>query len=185
MRSMILVALFAAASSGCMSLSGLDGESKFACKAPEGVACESVSGVYANPPVAEEAMRGGGPGPAAGKHSGSDKPESSLPAYPAAKFFHAIPSSGTPLLSPPRVLRIWIAPWKDQDGDLRDQSYLYVMWDRGEWNIQHTRDSIRSQYAPVRLAPSAASAAQTGPRPSEPETPAGAPAAGPEVEHVE
>ena len=33
---------------GCMNLSGLGGESKYACKAPEGVTCDSVSGTYAN-----------------------------------------------------------------------------------------------------------------------------------------
>ena len=32
----------------CMNMSGLGGDSKYACKAPEGVACESVSGTYAN-----------------------------------------------------------------------------------------------------------------------------------------
>ena len=30
-------------------MSGLGGDSKYACKAPEGVACDSVSGTYANP----------------------------------------------------------------------------------------------------------------------------------------
>ena len=61
--------------------------------------------------------------------------------------------SGDPVLSPPRILRIWLSPWQDQDGDLRDQSYLYVMWDRGEWNIQHSRSKIMNQYAPVSLLP--------------------------------
>ena len=34
--------------SGCASLSGLDGGSSYACKAPEGVTCDSVSGTYHN-----------------------------------------------------------------------------------------------------------------------------------------
>lgn len=34
---------------GCAgSLTGLEGESKFACKAPDGVTCSSLSGIYAN-----------------------------------------------------------------------------------------------------------------------------------------
>ena len=33
---------------GCTSLSGLSGTSDYACKAPEGVTCDSVSGTYAN-----------------------------------------------------------------------------------------------------------------------------------------
>lgn len=35
-------------SAGCSSISGLDGESRYACQAPIGVACDSVSGTYAN-----------------------------------------------------------------------------------------------------------------------------------------
>lgn len=34
--------------SACVSMSGLGGESKYACAAPEGVTCQSVSGTYAN-----------------------------------------------------------------------------------------------------------------------------------------
>ena len=30
--------------SGCMSMSGLSGSSSYACKAPDGVTCQSVSG---------------------------------------------------------------------------------------------------------------------------------------------
>ena len=65
------------------------------------------------------------------------------------------------MLSPPRILRIWLSPWEDQDGDLRDQSYLYVMWNRGEWNIQHSRSNLMNQYAPVSLLPIPASASST------------------------
>ena len=32
----------------CVNMSGLSGGSKYACTAPEGVACDSVSGTYAN-----------------------------------------------------------------------------------------------------------------------------------------
>lgn len=45
-RLLPLVAMLAL--SGCMSMSGLGGDSKYACKAPDGVTCDSVSGTYAN-----------------------------------------------------------------------------------------------------------------------------------------
>lgn len=155
MRTSAALLAVAALASGCGSFSGLDGSSTFACKAPDGVACTSVSGVYANPPVAEDAGR-----TKSGSSSVVEKSEPgktmkpvdpALPSYGATKFFHSIPANGTPILTPPRVLRVWVAPWKDQDGDLRDQSFLYVMWDRGEWNLQHTSDQILRQYAPVRM----------------------------------
>lgn len=34
--------------SGCSSMSGFDAKSEFACKAPDGILCESMSGIYAN-----------------------------------------------------------------------------------------------------------------------------------------
>jgi conjugal transfer pilus assembly protein TraV len=155
MKAYIAMIAFAALASGCGSFSGLDGSSTFACKAPDGVACTSVSGVYANPPVVEKVVP-----TQSGVSIPADKPDPAkakapatpeLPPYGQTSFFHAIPANGTPLLTPPKVLRIWVAPWKDQDGDLRDQSFLYVMWDRGEWNIQHSQEQILRQYAPVRL----------------------------------
>lgn len=134
---------------GCTTFSGLDGSSKFACKAPDGMSCTSVSGVYANNPATTHATVTNDQARDAG--TGKSMLPSLQPYYAAAKTLHTMPVSGAPLLSPPRVLRIWIAPWLDQDGDLRDQAYLYVMWDRGDWNIQHSRNQILDQYAPVSL----------------------------------
>ena len=56
------------------------------------------------------------------------------------------------------MLRLWLAPRLDEDGDLHDASYLYVMWDRGEWQIEHTRRQIQRQFTPVS-APIASGAA--------------------------
>ncbi len=40
-----------------------------------------------------------------------------------------------PLRLPPRVIRIWIAPWEDADGDLHQPSYIYseISPKRGRW----------------------------------------------------
>lgn len=43
-----MMALMVTSLSGCVNLSGLSGETQYACAAPEGVACQSVSGTYAN-----------------------------------------------------------------------------------------------------------------------------------------
>jgi hypothetical protein len=43
-----LPTLGAALLAGCSSITGLDGSSQYACKAPEGVKCDSVSGNYYN-----------------------------------------------------------------------------------------------------------------------------------------
>lgn len=130
---------------GCVNMmSGLDGGSKFACKAPDGVVCTSVSGVYANSvsgslPSQQHATKGS----VDSKAVPDPKPYNASPPTTTA------PAPGTPLLSSPKVLRLWIAPWVDEDGDLHDQSYLYVMWHRGEWQIEHTRRQIQRQFTPV------------------------------------
>ena len=145
---------------GCGTFSGLDSSSSFSCKAPHGMSCTSVSGVYANnPPPTRAKAPDDLNDPARDTGTGKSRLPSLQPPYGATKTLHAMPSSGEPLLSSPRVLRIWMAPWVDQDGDLRDQAYLYVMWDRGDWNIQHSRNQILDQYAPVSLRNATAPAA--------------------------
>jgi conjugal transfer pilus assembly protein TraV len=58
--------------------------------------------------------------------------------------------SGTPIRSAPLVLRVWFAPWEDTDGDLHDQSYVYLPVDSGRWLIEHNRRRIQDAYRPVR-----------------------------------
>lgn len=47
----------------------------------------------------------------------------------------AVPSSGDPLLSRPRVVRVLVLPWEDEDGDLHAGGYLYLRLDRGAWTL--------------------------------------------------
>ncbi|MGA7950933.1 MAG: type IV conjugative transfer system lipoprotein TraV [Thiobacillaceae bacterium] len=166
MKQALTVIALAALLGGCGSFSGLDGSSSFTCKAPDGVSCTSVSGVYANSAANNLPSSTGTPVDKHDTPSQSDNPHTTdtadkaakpaaakpLPSYGAiASLRQGAPTSGDPVLSPPRILRIWLSPWEDQDGDLRDQSYLYVMWNRGEWNIQHSRSNLMNQYAPVSL----------------------------------
>jgi len=134
--------------SACVNLAGLEGKSEFACKAPDGVVCTSVSGVYAN------ALAGVLP---AQQSHGQDQAKSTRTEavageprpYGATVSVTSTPAPGTPLLSPPKVLRLWLAPRVDEDGDLHDASFLYVMWHRGEWQIEHTRRQVQRQFTPV------------------------------------
>ena len=148
------VLLLLPALSACANMAGLDGKSEFACRAPDGVVCTSVSGVYAN------TLTGTLPAQQAGSVPQGVAPESTADAdpkrtadlprpYTATPPAGAAPAAGTPLLSPPRVLRLWLAPWVDEDGDLHDQAYLYVMWHRGEWQLGHTEAVVRRQFAPI------------------------------------
>lgn len=128
--------------SGCSSMSGFDAKSEFACKAPDGILCESMSGIYANAqaknlPGQRVNARGEAPVELSQAKAGSNV--MTKPIY-----------SGTPIRSAPRLLRVWFAPWEDTDGDLHDQSYVYLPVDSGRWLIEHNRRRIQDNYRPVR-----------------------------------
>jgi len=142
---------------GCSTLSGLDGKSSFSCKAPDGVSCSSLSGVYAN------ATQNNLPGLQVKKAENKEKAkreetaqdQMSPPPLPVVRNMAIAgnaPSSGDPIHAPSKILRVWIAPWEDDDGDLHDQSYVYMMADFGRWVIEHNRRSIMNAYQPVNLS---------------------------------
>jgi conjugal transfer pilus assembly protein TraV len=130
--------------SGCASnLSGVGGSPTYACKAPAGAQCTSVSGVYANAGQGARQLLGSDApravGSAALGTAASTTPTLSPPAALAA-----VPAT-TPaaLRSAPRVLRLWIAPWEDSDGDLHEASTVHVLIDHGRWLIERVRPAPR------------------------------------------
>ena len=128
--------------SGCVNLSGYDAADKFACKAPDGVLCESMTGIYAN------AKENNLPGQRVTHAGGAGVAKSVVPAAQSGVITKPI-YSGTPVRTAPRVLRLWFAPWEDQDGDLHDQNYVYMQVDTGRWLIEHNRRRIQDAYRPV------------------------------------
>ena len=141
------IVLVAGTLSGCTSvMSGIGGSERYACKAPEGVACMSVSGAYANsvqrapPPALYGAMS----------------------IAPARSETSTAPASR--IRSDPRLLRVWIAPWEDSDGDLHEEAIVHVIVDSGRWLIDHVRPSPRS--AIDEVAPPLA--ARESPPPAQP-----------------
>ena len=144
----------------CMNMSGLGGDSKYACKAPEGVACDSVSGTYANAIhnnlPSQRAKRSAAPRKEA---SEANPPESALPAPSSVATGDAdTVVTPSPLRSQARLLRLWIKPWEDADGDLYDQGYVYVQVDPGRWQVEHVQRQVRESYAPLKPPPRAAGA---------------------------
>lgn len=140
---------------GCAStMSGLGGEGSYACKAPVGSQCTSVSGVYAN------SIHGQPPASALPKPAKG--PASTAPVDTTASASIAAPGLGAPpsaLRSQPRVLRLWIAPWEDADGDLHEASVVHVLVDTGRWLIERVLPANRQRVDAVRPpVPSAAPA---------------------------
>jgi conjugal transfer pilus assembly protein TraV len=163
-----LIAAFAL--SGCASsLSGVGGTQNYACKAPEGALCTSISGVFAN--SAQGTLR---PTPIPANKSPAAPPAASSAAalatasgtYSAASV---APSRSTTESVPDRpvmranarVLRVWIAPWEDSDGDLHEEALVHVLVDTGRWLIGHVRPASRNRMESV--APPIASVQDSAP----------------------
>ena len=160
----ILVCATATLLGGCAStMSGLGGEGSYACKAPVGSQCTSVSGVYAN------SIHGQPPASALPKPAKG--PASTATVATTASASIAAPGLGGPqtaLRSQPRVLRLWIAPWEDTDGDLHEASVVHVLVDTGRWLIERVVPANRNRVDAVRPPiPSSAPASGT-PSGSEP-----------------
>jgi conjugal transfer pilus assembly protein TraV len=149
----------AAALAGCTSISGLTGSSSYACKAPDGVTCDSVSGTYANAVqnnLPSQRPRSAAP-PMAAAAAGSATARSAEPPQIAMSSV-----SPPPLRSSARILRLWFKPWEDADRDLYDQGYVYVQIDNGQWLVDHAQRQIREAYAPLRPPPKGAASAGDG-----------------------
>ena len=167
----LLSVMLPLALAGCSSLSGLGGDARPTCKAPEGVPCRSVSGVYVNSsPDASAAsavpstLIAATPRPAHPTRAmGSDEPPPTLGA----------------IRSEPTVLRIWVAPFEDSDGDLVDQSWVYLQVDNGRWLVEHSRERIRQAFAPRMPEGAAPSPVLTPAPPSKSPAAAPSPAARP------
>jgi len=182
MRSSILIAAASALlQAGCTSFSGLSGSSSYSCKAPEGVACDSVAGTYANavqnnlPSQRPRVMPRSGADGQSTQQPQSAASESSPSAPQGGSRSTSLPPTPVALHSAPRVLRLWFKPWEDADHDLYDQGYVYVQVDGGRWQIEHVQRQIRESYAPLKAPPRSAGATDAGSVPAG--TRAGAPAA--------
>lgn len=164
---------------GCGSMSGLDGESRYACQAPVGVACNSVSGTYANTvhttlPDQRSAPAAALIRPAAPDLPAAAPPQARPPTPPGAPaprvgasgMGDPDPTDQQSLRSQPRVLRLWTQAWEDRDGDLHDQAYVYLLIDSGQWRMAHIRQQARNSRRTVLTAPAA---------PAEPSNPSNAP----------
>jgi conjugal transfer pilus assembly protein TraV len=143
-RRLLAVALSAltALSAGCAStMSGVGGAGSYACQAPSGTQCTSVSGVYAN------STHGALPAAILPKAASAPSPSPGTSVTVTA----AITSPPTaPIRSQPRVLRLWIAPWEDADGDLHEASVVHVLVDAGRWLIERVLPANRNGIDAVR-----------------------------------
>lgn len=165
MSRTLFVASSALLSLSACSFSGYDASSSFACKAPEGVLCNSMSGIYANAMAhnlpEQRVHTGSGVTTNVTLGSYSKDVDSDRSASSASRSTRAAAGtaatgilpraldSGAPVRTASREMRIWFAPWQDADADLHDQEYVYLIVDSGHWSIAHNQERIRAAFRPV------------------------------------
>ena len=122
------------AATAVLTLAGCASGPKYACGVPKGVTCQPVSAVYASSSGGTSALAGAASGEEAPAAGGTEA-VASRPRAEAARPVVATIQPGEPILTAPRVLRLWIAPWEDAAGDLHDEAFLYLRIDDGRWTL--------------------------------------------------
>lgn len=127
--------LFPLLLTGCAGfMSGLDGAEKLSCQMSQGVTCKPMSQVHAE---SSSAMPAAATGPGAGRSGGVPTRQG------AAEARRQGWDEAAPLRTRPDVMRFWVAPWEDADGDLHEGEWIVMRIDDGRWNIRHVRDRLR------------------------------------------
>ena len=141
---------------GCTSLSGVGGESHYACPAPQGVRCGSVTANYLQSLPGDRLGRS-----TQGEATKLESTQTAAEPAPAPAAPTANLDAATPLRSPPRILKLWVAPWEDRDGVLHDAAFVFVPIDHGRWLPRHGRPAthLQDRFVPPSGSPAAAGTA--------------------------
>lgn len=160
-KATTLIAVVSAMAGCAGGLSGLAPDSGFKCKAPDGVQCASMSGVAANLrannlPGQRKSGYASAEGEGTRKSGATPKYETTKTGFAGAGGIVNAPGA---IRSEPETIRIWAAWWEDAEGDLNEDSKVYLVVNPGRWLVEHNSRQIESDFAPSRVAISAPSAA--------------------------
>lgn len=125
--------------SGCSTLN--IGEGDYSCPGmPSGVQCMSARDVYAatNDGNVPRPMRSEQAQPEEGVLASSRVPTSSTSSGDVVIDNYVtprLPDRPVPIRTPAQVMRIWVAPWEDTNGDLIVSGYVYTEIEPRRWVI--------------------------------------------------
>ncbi len=137
-----------ALASGCSSIVGI-GESEYKCPATDGVHCKPARDIYEmthdgnvpdSEPIPKKNMFGKVKKVKETAKTTEDEEESLegkrsrdtvIDNYVAPR----LPDRPVPIRTPAHVMRIWIAPWEDTNGDLNTTGYMYTEIEARRWVI--------------------------------------------------
>ena len=141
--------------SGCASsLSPYGGNDNTSCatKYMEGIPCNSITGNEMNYKAGnlkwQQVEKTRVQADEQNQRQNVDAMQLPVDAKPSPRS-QSVPTTGFPMRTPERVLRIWFAPYKDEDNALNDQKYVFVTVQKGDWNIEANRAVIRPTYKQI------------------------------------
>jgi len=83
----------------------------------------------------------------------NQRPESTSPPTLPPPLQQPVPKieDPTPIRTPSQVMRIWIAPWEDADGDLMVSNYVYTELEPRRWMIGKATPTASSSLIPLQV----------------------------------
>lgn len=137
---------------GCASLNV--GSPEYGCSGmPDGVQCMSTRDVY------NATNNGSVPRPMkAGDEDQGDEPHAEVSPSPQRSGDEVIdtyvapqlPNKPVPIRTPAQVMRIWVAPWEDDKGDLNVSGYVYTEIEPRRWVIGESTSNSDSVIRPLQ-----------------------------------
>jgi len=151
-RALITIALVSVALSGCASF-GV-GEKEYACPGrPDGVSCVSTTDLYdmTDGDDYEQRLE------AARRKPGEDKREDAAKEAPVRfaaprgpkPVVPELEAGAVPIRTPARVMRIWVAPWETEDGDLHLAGTVYTEVEPRRWQVGLERPDVKQSIRPL------------------------------------
>jgi len=165
----LTIATVLATLSGCSVFSVGSGD--YGCKGlPEGATCMSARDVYAathngavvrsiDAKTAESVVH-----PSNAKqanveqpdyhHTGFSRAPFTLPSEPTSPDYLPLPMQDEPypVRTASKVMRIWIAPWEDKNGDLNASGHVYTEIESRKWTIGHRQELSSPVLTPLQIA---------------------------------
>lgn len=161
---LITVAVLLAVTSGCSSFLSV-GSPKFACSGlPEGAKCMSARDIYEATNDGQVPLKMEGEevqGEKKSKKTSKATKETEVEATVASGqgvtdtvidnyVAPRLPDRPIPIRTPAQVMRIWVAPWEDNNGDLITNGYVYTEIEPRRWVIGQTGASAPTVLKPLQ-----------------------------------
>lgn len=148
----------AAALVGLLSLAGC-ATTKYQCPTPSGVACMSAKDVYAlTDAPGKEGMQAAEAAYAdtSSHHRKKADPGTARISAPASAAV-PLPKPGdvVPIREQSRVMRIWIAPYEDTQGNLVMATRIYTDMESRRWSVGEPAAEESHHFFPMQVDPSA------------------------------